>query len=138
MSKSFESFRGFLDSFCFSFSAISLSETRYQPHETSNSNLQIPCYETLHQTRKNCRGGGLCISLLESLSYKVIDHLAASSSAIKYLWVEVFNKNLKKIVLNLTYRPPNGDPNELENHFKYILPIREIINKELVFVGVLD
>ena len=37
--------------------------------------------------------------------------------------------------MNLTYRPPNGDPNELENHFKNILSKREITNKELVLVG---
>ena len=49
--------------------------------------------------------------------------------------VEVFNKNSKIIVLNLAYRPPNGDPNEIENHFKNILSKREITNKELVLVG---
>ena len=35
----------------------------------------------------------------------------------------------------MTYRPPNGDPNELENHFKNILSKREITNKELVLIG---
>ena len=54
------------------------------------------------------------------------------------LWVEVFNKNSKSIVLNLTYRPPNGDRNELENHFKNTLSKREITNKELVLVGDLN
>ena len=102
MSKNFESFREFLDSFCFSFSAICLSETWCQPHETSNSNLQIPGYVSLHQTRKNRRRGGLCIFLLESLSYKVRDDLAVNSSAIECLYVELFNKNSKNIVLNLT------------------------------------
>ena len=135
MSKNFESFREFLDSLCFTFSAICLSETWCQPHETSNSNLQIPGYVSLHQTRKNRRGGGLCIFLLESLSYKVRDDLAVNSSAIECLCVEVFNKNSKIIVLNLAYRPPNGDPNEIENHFKNILSKREITNKELVLVG---
>ena len=133
--KNFESFQEFLDSLCFSFSAICLSETWCQPHETSNSNLQIPGYVSLHQTRKNHRGGGLCMFLLESLSYKVRDDLAVNSCAIECLYVEVFNKNSKSIVWNLTYRPPNGDPNELENRFKNILSKREIANKELVLVG---
>ena len=72
------------------------------------------------------------IFLLESLFYKVRDDLAVNSSAIEYLCVEAFNKNSKSIVVNLAFRPPNGDPNELENHFKNIffifrngkLPIR--------------
>ena len=37
--------------------------------------------------------------------------------------------------MNLAYRPPNGDPNEIENHFKNILSKREITNKEQVLVG---
>ena len=37
--------------------------------------------------------------------------------------------------MNLPYRPPNGDPNEQENHFKNILLKWEIANKELVLVG---
>ena len=78
---------------------------------------------------------GLCIFLLESLSYKVKDDLTVNFSAIECLCVEVFNKNSKSIVLNLTYRPPNGDPNELENHFKNILSKREIANKESVLVA---
>ena len=41
MSKNFESFREFLDSLYFRFSAIRLSETWCQPDETSNSNRQI-------------------------------------------------------------------------------------------------
>ena len=48
MSKNFESFREFLDSLCFTFSAICLSETWCQLHETSNSNLQLPGYASLH------------------------------------------------------------------------------------------
>ena len=123
MSTNFESFREFLDSLCFTFRAICLSETWRQPHETSNPNFQIPGYVSLHQIRKDCRGVGLCIFLLESLSYKVRDELIVHSSAIESLCVD---ENSKSIVLNLTYGPSNGDPNELENHFKNILSKRKI------------
>ena len=98
--------------------------------------IQIPGYASLYQTRKNRRRGGLFIFLLESLSYKVRDDLVVNSSAIECcLYVEVFSKNSKSNVLNLTYHPPNGDPNELENDFKNILSKLEITNKELVLVG---
>ena len=137
MSKNFEPFPEFLNSLCFSFSAICLSEIWCQPHETSNSNLQTPGYVSLHQTRQNRRGRGLCISLLESLSYKVRDGLAVNSGAIECL-CDVCAKTSKSIVLNLTYRPPDDDPNDIENHFKNILSKREITNKELVLVGDLN
>ena len=132
MSKNLESFREILDSLCFTFSAIFLSETWCQSHKTSNSNLQIPDYVSLQQTWKNRRGGGLCIFLLESFSCKVRDDLAVNSSSIECLCVEVFNKNSKSIVLNLTYRPPNGDLNDLENHFKNIISKWEVTNNELI------
>ena len=64
MSKNFESFREFLDSLCFTFSAICLSETWCQSHETSNLDLKLPGYVSLHQTRKNRRGGGFAFSYL--------------------------------------------------------------------------
>ena len=63
-----------------------------QPHETSNSNFQISGYVSLDQARKNLRGGGLCIFLLESLSCKVRDELAVNSSVIECLCVDVVNK----------------------------------------------
>ena len=126
MSKNFESFQEFLDSLCFSFSAILIQCYQISKYLT---------YVNLHQTRKNRSGGGLCIFLLESPFYKVRDDLVVNSKTIECLCVEVVNKNLKSIVLNLTYRPLNGDPNELENHFKDILSKREITNKELVLVG---
>ena len=72
------------------------------------------------------------IFLLESFSYKVRDDLAVNSSSIECLCVEVFNKNSKSIVLNLTYRPPNGDLNDLENHFKNIISKWEVTNNELI------
>ena len=130
MSKNSDPFRKILNSLCFTFSATCLSETWCQPHENSSSNLQIPDNVSLYQTRKNRRGGGICIFLLEFLSYKVRDDLAVNSSALECLCVEVFNKNSKSVVLNLAYRPPNSDPNELENHLKDILSKREITNKE--------
>ena len=68
--------------------------------------------------------------LIESLSYKVRDDLAVNPSAIECLCVEVFNKNSKSTVFNLTYRPQNGDPNELKSHLRNILSKREITNKE--------
>ena len=64
MTKNFKSFQEFLDSLCFSFSAICLSETWCQSHETSNSNLKILGYVSLHQTRKIAEGEGFSFSYL--------------------------------------------------------------------------
>ena len=91
MSKLFESFREFLDSLCFSFSAICLSETWCQAHETSNSNLQIRGYVIFTRLGKIVEGGGLCIFLLKALSYIVRDDLVVNSIAIECLYCFEFN-----------------------------------------------
>ena len=46
--------------------------------------------------------------------------------------VEVENKNSKNIVLNLVYRPPNGDHRELENYFKSSVSKQEISHKDII------
>ena len=43
--------------------------------------------------------------------------------------------NSKNIVLNLVYRPPNGDHKELENYFKSSLPKPEISHKDVNLAG---
>ena len=45
---------------------------------------------------------------------------------------------MKSILLNLTYRLPNGDRNELQNPFENVLSKQEITNKKLVLVGDLN
>ena len=37
------------------------AETWLQPHEISDSSLQLPGSYSFHRTRENNRGGGLCI-----------------------------------------------------------------------------
>ena len=64
MNKNFESFSEFLDLLGFSFNAVCLSGKQCQPHETSNSNLQMPGYVSLHQPSKNRRGEGFAFSYL--------------------------------------------------------------------------
>ena len=46
--------------------------------------------------------------------------------------VEVEKKNLKNIVLNLDYPPPNGYHEELENYFKSLLLKREISHRGII------
>ena len=80
------------------------------------------------------KGGGrqLCIFLQETYSYKFWNDLLVSSTAFKCLCVEVENKNSKNIVLNLVYRPPNGDHRELENYFKSSVSKQEISHKDII------
>ena len=70
MKKHFEDFQDFIESSNFKFSAICYSKTWLQPHEISDSNFQLPGCYSFRLTRENNRGGGLCIFLQETYSYK--------------------------------------------------------------------
>ena len=48
---------------------------------------------------------------------------------------EITNKISKKIILNLTYRPPNGDIKEFEKQLNKILSTIDILKKEVVMAG---
>ena len=71
----------------------------------------------------------------ETYSHKFRKDLQVNFKAFECLCVEVENKNSKNIVLNLVYRPPNGDHKELENYFKTSLSKWEISQKDIILAG---
>ena len=135
MGKHFEAFQDFIESLNFKFSAICLSETWLQPYEISDSNFQLQGYYSFHIIREKNRGGEFRIFLQKTYSYKSRKYLQVNSKAFKCLCVEVENKNLKNIVLNLAYRPLNGDHKELENYFKSSLSKQETSHKDVILAG---
>ena len=84
----------------------------------NDSLIQLPGYNVLHQIRKNCRCGGISIFVHQSLSFKKRQNLGINSKAVESLSIEILNKKRKNIILNTIYRPPNGDTETCENHFK--------------------
>ena len=135
MKKHFEAFQDFIESLNFKFSATCLSETWFQLHKSSDSNFQLPEYYSFHLTRKKNRGEGLCIFLQETYSYKFRKDLQVNSKAFECSCIEVENINSKNLVLNLLYRPPNGDHKELKNTFKSSHSKREISHKDVILAG---
>ena len=135
MKKHFEPFQDFIESLNFKFSAICLSETWRQAYKILDSNFWLPGYYSFHLTREKNREGGLCIFLQETYSCKFRKDLQINSKALECLGVEAENKNLKNIVLNLVYRPPNSDHKELENYFESSLSKRKISHKDIILAG---
>ena len=118
MKKHFEAFQKFIEYLNFKLSVICLSETWLQLHKIPDSNVQLQGYYSFHVTKEKNKAGGLCIFSQETYSYKFRKDLQVNFKAFECLCVEVENKNSKNIVLNLVYRPPNGDHKELENYLK--------------------
>ena len=67
--------------------------------------------------------------------FKTRQDLLINCDAIELLSPEITNKISKKIILNLTYRPPNGDIKEFEKQLNKILSTIDILKKEVVMAG---
>ena len=96
MQKNFEKFQEFFKTLKFNFSAVCLSETWCDSIDsTKNSNYRLHGYKSFHQTRDGRKGGGLCIFLRNTLSYKIRSDLNMNSDAIECLCLEISTKTSK-------------------------------------------
>ena len=77
----------------------------------------------------------MCLFVKESFCYKTRKGLPISCDAIESLCLETTNEKSKNIILDLTYRPPNGDAKEFGEHLNKILSTNDILKKELVMAG---
>ena len=90
MKKNFEIFQEFFKDLKFNFSAICLSETWCESIDpTKKSNYKLNGYRSFHKTRSERKGGGLCIFLRESYTYKLRSDLNITSDTIECLWIEI-------------------------------------------------
>ena len=71
----------------------------------------------------------------ESFCCKTRKDLSINCDAIESLCLEITNEKSKNIILNLTYRPRNGDVKEFEKHLNKILSINDILKKEVIVAG---
>ena len=135
MKKNFESFQEFFKDLKFNFSAICLSETWCESVDaTKNSNYKLNGYRSFHQIRNERKGGGLCIFLLESYTYKLRSDLNINSDAIECLCIEILNKHSKNLILNLSYRPPQGDTILFEKNLQDLLLKRSYLGKIILSI----
>ena len=61
--------------------------------------------------------------------------MSVSCDVIESLCIEISNEKSKNIILNLTYRPPNGDVTEFEKHLNKILSTNDILKNEIKMAG---
>ena len=71
----------------------------------------------------------------ESFYCKTRQDLSINCDAIVSLCLEITNEKSKNIILNLTYRPPNGDVKKFEEHLNKILSTNDILKKEVIMAG---
>ena len=125
LQKNFASLKEMMLKINYNFHAICLTETwcRNKDYE-KNSNFQIPNYTPIHQPRLSKKGGGVCIFLHNSLTYKVREDLSINNSHCESITIEIINTGKMNDILSVMYRPPAGSMEifrqDLENHFQKI------------------
>ena len=61
-------------------------------------------YDSIHLGRKNKRGGGICLYVHNSLSFKTRNDLSIINEDIENLCIEIINKKTKNIIVNTCYK----------------------------------
>ena len=97
MKKNFELFQEFFKDLKFNFSAICLSDTWCESIDaTKNSNNKLKKSRPFHKIRNEGKGGGPCIFLIESYTYKLRSDLKITPDAIEF-YVLKFKTNTQKV-----------------------------------------
>ena len=124
----------------FCFKIICLTETwSKDQHMAQNSLFNIPNYSIIHQDRKNDkRGGGVCIYIHNSITYKERHDLSLCDDDSESHCVELIDKTSKNIIITTIYRPPNGKIKPLKNYLKNLFSKNMANNKLLYLVGDLN
>ena len=109
LNKNFESLKELLTTIKFEFKVMCLTETRCTDDPRNETLFNLENYTSINQVRKNGRGGGLCVFIHNSLTFKLRSDLGTNSNGIESPAIEIINKNSKNVVINAQYRQPTRD-----------------------------
>ena len=102
----------------------------------TDEEVQIQGYNSVRYDRKNGSGGGVYVYIRDDLNFQRRTDL--ESQFIEAVWIEIFIKNSRSILICITYRPPNSSkylyPN-LDNAFNDMLTIATKDDKEIILLG---
>ena len=97
--------------------------------------ISVSTINSVHQERKNKRGGGVCVYINKNYNFKHRIDFSAIDEGHETLSIEIINKNKKNIVVNTCYRPPNAKIKPLKSHITKILNSLYRKNPKIFFVG---
>ena len=88
---------------------ICLSQTWWDDLASMEKSLyELLNYNSTHQARGDCKGGGVAIYIHKSLYFTVKPDLSINNNDIESLTIEILSNNKRKTLINALYRPSNG------------------------------
>ena len=133
-----DNFREFLGSLNGNFSVIVLTESWCDETANENSLLSLDNYYSVHQTRDNKKGGGICIYIHKQLEFKLRNDIDIFNNEIETCSVEIINSKSRNFVVTGVYRPPKGDIKVFKNYCKDFLKKKSGSSKTVFMVGDLN
>ena len=127
--KSFETFKKISSTLNYNFSIICFSETWLDERNNENLNYELPVYDSIHQIRNNRKGDRVSIYIKKVLNFKIKDDLSINCKDGETLWIEHLFENKRNTLINVLYRPPNGQTESFEIFLKNVFSITKISNK---------
>ena len=122
--KNSEEFLAYLTNTDHTFDVIILTET--WGRDDTRTLFTIPGYNSLHNYRKNKRGGGVSLFIKNTYKYLPIDELDISDEILESIAATIYIPRANKSVNILgVYRPPSGNINDANEK------IRDIITNSL-------
>ena len=76
---------------------------------------ELPNYQSIHQARGDCKGGGVSIYIHKSLDFTVKPDLSINNNDIESLTIEILSNKKRNALINALYRPPDGQIEPFEN-----------------------
>ena len=138
LNKNIDDFREFLASFKGSFSVIVLTESWCDETAINNSLLNLENYNSVHQTRKGKKGGGICIYIHNSLDFKIRNDIDKFDDDLEACSIEIVNSKSKIFIITGIYRPPKSDVKLLKNYCKNLLKKKNTNDKTVFILGDLN
>ena len=106
--------KNFLSTSNSNFSIICFSETWLDETNNENLNYELPVYDSIHQIRNNRKGDRVSIYVKKVLNFKIKDDLSISCKDGETLCIEHLFENKRNTLINVLYRPPNGQTESFE------------------------
>lgn len=104
------------------FSIIGFSETWL--NDSISPLISINNFTLIEQHRSDRRGGGVCLFVHNTLSFKHRPDLSIFNPTIESIFVEITTPSSKeKCIIGVIYRPPNGSIDDFNVHLQCILNV---------------
>ena len=112
LNQNFESLKELLTTIKFEFKVICLTEAWCKDDSRNETLFNLENYTAINQVRKHGKGGGICVFIHNSLTFKLRSDLGSNSNDIESIVIEIINKKKQKCCHSAHHRQTAGDFNQ--------------------------